>query len=163
MSDFLKNYSIGDILFFIITAVLVVRGFIRGFSGEFGGFLGLASAVAVVFFGSSPISMLVRGTGWGKDSPLLADITVFAVVLVLAIAAWLQVAYIAKRILKSVFGQPFDAILGGVIGGAKAVAVLALCCSLGWLSPVRQTIGELTENSTLVKTISQTVKPDYVK
>lgn len=159
MTEFLKTGSFADILFFIVAAVFVIRGFIRGFSGEIGSLLGVVAAVATAYFGSSGVSAFIRASGWGGESKLLVEVTVFAVMLVACVAAWLLVSFAAKALLKSIFGQPFDSVLGGVVGGAKAIALLALLCSLGWLMPVKNWVETVASGSPLVKSINHTVKP----
>ncbi len=163
MTEIFKNCSLVDLAFFIVAAVLVIRGFIRGFSGEVGSLLGILAAVSVVYLGNGYVSSLIRATGWGRGSALLVDVSVFVTMLVLCIASWLLISLLAKKLLKCIFPQPFDSILGGVVGGAKAVAILALLCTLGWLMPVKNWISSVSEGSSVVKSVNQSVRPEPQK
>jgi hypothetical protein len=48
-------------------------------------------------------------------------------------------------------GQPFDALLGGIIGGTKAFVAIAVLCTLGLLNPREADRARLKDQSVTVK------------
>jgi len=50
--------------------------------------------------------------------------------------------------------QPFDAILGGIIGGIKAFIFVAVCCTFGLLNPNATERTRLQQKSFAVQKLS---------
>jgi hypothetical protein len=57
------------------------------------------------------------------------------VLFVIGLALWYGLGRLLTSGLQLVVAQPFDRILGGVIGGMKAIAVVAILCVCGLMSP----------------------------
>jgi uncharacterized membrane protein required for colicin V production len=112
------------ILAYGAAAFLVVRGFLRGFSGEAGGLAGLAAAAAVWAFGMEPAERAVAAAGWFGGSPQACKLAAFVGVLAGCLAVWSLLGHLFKAVLRTTIRQPFDAILGGGVGAAKAWLVI---------------------------------------
>lgn len=154
-----------DYLVFAGAGVMVVLGFCRGCSGELGRLAGLAAAVAAGVFGHAPLERAVAGAKILGGSELATRVVVFIVVLVACVSIWLLVGHFLKATLRVVVRQPYDAILGGVIGGAKALAAVMAFCALGLISPHAASGEKLEEHSVtaqkvmpLLKRLAQTDK-----
>jgi uncharacterized membrane protein required for colicin V production len=112
------------ILAYGAAAFLVIRGFLRGFSGEVGGLAGLAAAAGTWAFGMAPAERAVAATGGFAGSPQAGRLAAFVLVLAGCIAVWLLLGRLLKTALQTTIRQPADAILGGGIGAAKAWLVI---------------------------------------
>ena len=75
----------------------------------------------------------------------------FMLILVACFSVWLIIARTLKDALELVVGQPFDALLGGIIGGTKAFVAIAVLCTLGLLNPREADRARLKDQSVTVK------------
>lgn len=132
---FLKEMGALDYLAFGAVIFLVVRGFVRGCSGELGRGVALLAAAAIGYFGFSAVARMVLMAKLFNDNPYAGRMIAFVLMAVLCIAVWLFLKHLLADGLRLVIAQPFDAILGGMIGGMKAFVVVAALCALGLLNP----------------------------
>lgn len=112
------------ILAYGVVTFLVIRGFWRGFSGEIGGLAGLLGAAVVWCIGLGYAERAVEAAGWFSGTPFAGKLAAFGLVLTACVAVWLLVGHLLKTALKMTIGQPFDALLGGMVGAAKAALVI---------------------------------------
>lgn len=159
MEDFFASLSGLDYVVLGIVVLLVLLGFRRGFSGELGRLFGVLASAATLFFGYKPVSAWVDGMQVFRDSALASKLLVLICLLVLCISVWLLVKKLLADAVKTVVKQPFDAILGGFIGGLKAVLALSLVCTFGILSPTSAFSSKLRENSAFVVRLAEALKP----
>ena len=151
MVAFFKEMGVWDLLAFGGVAFLVLRGFVRGCSGEIGRLVGVVTAAAVGFFGFNSIARLVLSVKLFGDNPYAGRLIVFILMTVVCIALWLGISLLLSEGLRLVLPQPFDAILGGVIGGVKAFVIIAALCTLGLLNPHEEARTQLQEKSVTVQ------------
>ena len=159
MEEFFASLSGLDYVVLGIVVLLVILGFRRGFSGELGRLFGVLAAAATLFFGYAPVKGWVDGMQLFKNSALATQLLVLICMLVLCISVWLLVKKLLSDAVKTVLKQPFDAILGGFIGGLKAVLALSLICTFGVLSPNTAFTSKLQEGSAFVMRLVELVKP----
>lgn len=154
MLTFVKEIGWLDGLALAVITVLVILGFVRGCSGELGRLLALGVAAAAGYFGFSPLSKFVLASNLFKANVYAGRLVVFIVLLVVCIALWLGLRHLLAEGIKLVVAQPFDAILGGVIGGLKAVIFVAICCTFGLLNPNAAERNQFQKKSVTVQKLS---------
>lgn len=158
MVAFLKELNGMDLLALAAVAFLVVRGFILGCSGELGRLAGLVAAVAAGFYGYGPAVRLVLSARLFDANPYAGKLVVFILILVVCIAIWLGVRRLLSQSIRLVLAQPFDAIIGGVIGGFKAFVFVAVLCALGLLNPREEGRSQFEENSVAAQKLAPLLK-----
>ena len=159
MEGFFASLSGLDYVVLGIVILLVLLGFRRGFSGELGRLFGVLASAATLFFGYKPITAWVDGMQIFKNSALATKLLVLICLLVLCVSVWLLVKKLLADAVKTVIKQPFDSILGGFIGGLKAVLALSLICTFGVLSPTSAFSSKLQESSAFVMRLVELIKP----
>ena len=135
MTAFFGQMAVVDWLAFGGVAFLVVRGFVRGCSGEVSRLVGLLAAVATGYFGFAPVERAVLAAKLFAENPYAGRLVAVMLILVICFSVSLLLRHLLKESLRTAINQPFDAILGGVIGGFKAFVVIAVLCALGFLDP----------------------------
>ena len=135
MPTFLKELGWMDALTVGAVALLVIRGFWLGCSGEVGRLVAVCTAAAVGFFGFAPVSRLVLTAKLFSDNQYAGRLVAFILLFVVCIALWLALSRLLSHVIRLVVAQPFDAILGGIIGGIKAFVLVAVLCTFGLLNP----------------------------
>jgi uncharacterized membrane protein required for colicin V production len=154
MASFIGQMGGWDYLAFGGVAILVVRGFLRGCSGEISGMAGLLSAVAVGWFGFGPVERAVLAAGLFGANPYAARLVAFLLILVAGLAVWLLLGHLLKEVLQTAIRQPFDALLGGIFGGGKAFVAIAALCALGLLNPDEASRDKLQGGSVTVNRLA---------
>ena len=135
MATFFSHFSGLDLLAALAVAFLVIRGFICGCSGETGRLAGVLAAAATGYFGFAAVARMVAAARLFDANPYAGRLIAFLLLLVVCIAIWLGVSRLLAEGIRLVLPQPFDAIVGGVIGGIKAFVLVAVLCTMGLLSP----------------------------
>jgi len=158
MSTFFKEAGILDYLAFGAVAFLIVRGFMRGCSGELGRLVGVAAATAVGYFGFNPVARTVLASNVFSANPHAGRLIAFILMAVLCIGLWLFLRRLLSDALKLVIAQPFDALLGGVFGGVKAFLLVAVLCTAGLLSPSEGDRARFQEKSVTVQALAPLLK-----
>ena len=159
MITFLKTVGIMDLLMLLAVVFLVVRGFIHGCSGEMGHLIGVAVACAAGFFCFAPVADAVASVKLLAANPSAARLIVFVLVLIICIAIWLGVKHLLSEAIRLVLAQPFNAIVGGIIGGIKACIFIFILCALGLLNPLENGRKRFYENSVTVQKLAPLLKP----
>jgi len=150
----LKDIGWMDGLALGVIAFLVVLGFVRGCSGELGRLVAVGSAAALGFFGFAPVLRVVGSANLFNANPYAARLVTFILLFVVCIALWLGLRHLLAEGIKLVVAQPFDAILGGIIGGIKAFIFVAVCCTFGLLNPNATERTRLQQKSFAVQKLS---------
>lgn len=154
----LKTIGWVDGLALAAVAFLVIRGFISGCSGELGRIVALAAATALGYFGFAPVSRVVLSARLFNANLQAGRLVTFILLFVVCIALWLGLRHLLAESIKLVVAQPFDAILGGLIGGLKAFLLVAVLCTFGLLNPNAKERERFQEHSVAVKTVSPLLK-----
>ena len=147
MTALFGQMTVWDWLAFGGVAFLVVRGFVRGCSGEISRLVGLLAAVAAGYFGFAPLERAVLAAKLFADNPYAGRLVAVMLILVIGFSIRLLLCHLLKESLKTAIGQPFDAMLGGVIGGFKAFVVIAILCAFGLLDPREKGVAALLSDS----------------
>ncbi len=147
MPTFIKEIGWVDAVAFGAVAFLVIRGFVRGCSGELGRLVAICAAAATGFFGFAPVSRLVLQAQLFQANPYAGRLIAFLVLCVVCIALWLGLSRLLSELIRLVVAQPFDALLGGVIGGVEAFILVAVLCAFGLLNPSAEGRAQFREQS----------------
>ena len=150
----LRDIGWMDGLALAVIAFLVILGFVRGCSGELGRLVALGSAAALGFFGFVPVLRVVLSAKIFAANFDAARLVTFILLFVVCIALWLGLRHVLAEGIKLVVSQPFDAILGGIIGGVKAFIFVAVCCTFGLLNPNAAERSQLQKKSVAVQKLS---------
>jgi len=135
MKDALLAVGWIDWVALVVALILVVRGFVRGCSVELAQLISLAVAIATAYFCFAPLLRMIHATGFFVAHAYAAHVVTFVVMFVIGLGLWYGLGRLLTSGLQLVVAQPFDRILGGVIGGMKAIAVVAILCVCGLMSP----------------------------
>lgn len=158
MLSLLKEIGWIDALSFGALAFLVIRGFVRGCSGELGRLVAVCTAAGVGYFGFAPVSRLVLMAKLFHSNQYAGRLVVFIVLFVACVAIWLFLSRMLSEVIRLVVAQPFDAILGGIIGGIKAFILVAVLCAFGLLNPNEAERAQFKNQSFAAQTLSPLLK-----
>ncbi len=154
MITFFKEAGLWDYLIFAGVAFFVIRGFVRGCSGEMARLVGTVTAAAVGYFGFAPIANLVLANNLFDGNEYAGRLVVFILMAVLCIAIWFGFSYFLSEALSLAIAQPFDALVGGVIGGVKAIVLVAVLVTLGLLNPKAETRDRIKSQSSTTRLLA---------
>lgn len=135
MPAWLHSCSPLDWLLLAAALFLVVRGFVRGCSGEIGRLIGAAAAAAALLFARAPAARLAALAPAVRDSPFARGVLALTLLIVAAVSVWLLAGRLFARLIKLAVPQPLDAILGGVIGAIKVFLLIFILCVMGLAGP----------------------------
>lgn len=158
MLALLKELAWVDTLTIGAIAVLVILGFVRGCSGELGRLVALCVAAAVGYFGLVPVSRVVLTARLFDANPYAGRLVAYILLFVICIALWLGLRHLLAEAIRLVVRQPFDAILGGVIGGVKAFVLVAVLCTFGLLNPNEAARTQFQNESATAKQLAPLLK-----
>lgn len=158
MVAFLKELSWVDLLTLGALAFLVVRGFVLGCSGEVGRLAAIVASVGFGFYGYAPVARLVLSARLFDANPYAGKLVAFVLILVAGIAIWLGVKRALSQGIRLVLAQPFDAIMGGVIGGIKAFVLVSVLCAFGLLNPREEGRTRFQEDSVTAQKLAPLLK-----
>lgn len=109
----------------VVCLLFIVRGAWRGFGGELAPLVGLVACAGTLWFGYPPLHAAL-----GAALPALepgACVFYSAVAAALAgMVVFFAVAVLLRRALGLIFPQPFNALLGALVGAAKAVLLISV-------------------------------------
>ncbi|MDD4102579.1 MAG: CvpA family protein [Kiritimatiellae bacterium] len=154
----MKNISAVDWLTFGIAAFMVLRGFRNGCSGEIGRLIGVLAAAAAGFFGFTPVSRAVFSAGILGANQQAGRLIVFIIMLVACFSIWLFVSRLLADGIKLVLRQPFDTVVGGVIGGIKAFVLIAVVSMFEIMQPKKTDSQVTAEKSITTQKMSPLIK-----
>ncbi len=137
---------------------LVIRGFVRGGSGEIGRLVGVVTAAAVGYFGFVPVARLVQSSHLFSANPQAGRLVAFILLSVVCVALWLVLGRLLTDLIALAIAEPFDAVLGGVIGGIKAFILVAVLCTLGLLNPSAQERSQFQKQSVMAQKLAPLLK-----
>jgi membrane protein required for colicin V production len=111
-----------DLIFIILMGLLVLRGFLKGFTGEFFSIASIALALiaAVFLFRNGGAFIRMRYLNMAILPEILAFLLIFAIVFI----AGKLVGHIVHDIINRLNLHTFDKILGIFLGLAEALAVI---------------------------------------
>ena len=144
------DLTVLDWLLFGVTAIFIVVGLFRGFSGQLGSFVGVAVALIAGYFLFSPLRAMVAAGNWvtggAAQGGVAAGLDFIAVLIIFGL-----VRRAVAKFVSFLVPQPMNALAGGLVGlfmGAVAVAGLT---GVGLVQTGRFSEGFFAAHSTFVK------------
>ena len=122
-----------DMFFIILMGLLVLRGFLRGFTGEFFSIASLALAFIAAFFLYKNGAVFLRSRY--LQMALLPEIFSFIAVFLIVFIAGKIMEHIVKDIIERLNLGTLDKALGIILGLAEALAVIVLIFFLFGIQP----------------------------
>lgn len=113
-----------DVAALVVVAAFVFVGLVRGFWRQIVGLSVLAGSVLAAVALSPRAAELIRAKVWGSFPERAALLLAFVLILVAAAAAGSFVGHLVKQRLSKSRPAPYDRVLGGFLGGAKAAVLL---------------------------------------
>ena len=123
-----------DMAFIILLGLLVLRGFLKGFTGEFFSIASLALALIVSFFFFKNGAAFLRARY--IQAPFFPEILSFLGIFVVVFIAGKIIEHIVKDIMERLHLQTFDKVLGIFLGFAEALALIVLVLFLLAVQPL---------------------------
>jgi membrane protein required for colicin V production len=111
-----------DLVLAIVLALFALRGFWRGFSREFFGFIGLIGGLAVAAATYATAATRMPASLPEQTRPIVAFAVVFGAIDLIANI----VGALVHRLLGVIFLSPVNRLAGGVFGAVKGAALAAI-------------------------------------
>ncbi len=112
-------------LIVLITLLLfTLRGCIKGFGGEIGGLAGLAAFGGLAWFGYQPFCRSIAHLP--KISSTEVQFYAILAIFIVGVILFFIISKLTQKIGEAIVPQPFNALLGGLIGAAKALFFISL-------------------------------------
>jgi membrane protein required for colicin V production len=129
------NLSSIDLVFIILLGLLTLRGFLKGFTGEFFSIASLALGLisAVFFFKNGAVFLRAR---YFQNLALLPEILAFFGIFLIVFIAGKILEHIIKDIISRLNLDKLDKVLGLALGLAEAIALISLVLLLLTIQPL---------------------------
>ena len=135
-----------------MAAFFMVFGLFRGFSGQFGSFVGIVAALVIGYFLFSPIRCLVVSGNWITGETAQSGVAAI-IDFVVALVVFGLVRRIVAKFVSFLVPQPMNAIAGGAIGLVKGMVAVGLLTGVGLVQTGRFSEGFFAAHSTFVKMV----------
>jgi len=152
--DIAKEIGWIDGLALTLILVLLIRGFIRGASGELSSLISSCAMAALFIFGFQPLLRWVKASSFLADYPQASRLITFILIAVAVIALWLLSRKLLAHSISLVIPKVFDHVLGGIFGGVKAVILVALLCAYGFFGTAANTQPQAAGRSVLIEKLN---------
>ena len=149
----MMGLSVVDLVLLGVVALVVGIGLFRGLSGELASFAGLVAAVTVGYGLYGCAQAGVRAIGFDKGDA--AELVATGVAdFVLGLVVFGVVRWATDKFVSFLVPQPTNALLGGLSGAVKGLALLFLLAGVGFMRPGTYAQGYLAERSQVVHAIA---------
>ena len=141
-----------DYILVVVMAGLGVWGLWRGIAGELAAVAWIATALVVGYFAYSPMCRMVDSViAEGGGARLVAvGLTVFV-----ALVAALIVRFVVRKFVSFLLPQPWNAIIGGLVGVLKGAVLVAALTAVGLVETGPLSSGFFASRSVIVKLLAQ--------
>lgn len=134
----------------VVLLFFALRGAWHGLSGELAPLVGLVVCGGTLWFGYRPIHTLAASLVTEQAAGSAAFYSALGVV-VAGMALFLVVSRLTRGVLAFIVPQPFNAILGCLIGAAKGFFLVSVAASVAWMVRERaERFQHLRENNPVV-------------
>jgi uncharacterized membrane protein required for colicin V production len=139
----------------ILFIIFLVRGAIRGFSGELAPLVGIIAFIGTLWYSYPPLQTLILRSYPTMDAGALVFYSALASTLLACLTFWLACALI-KKVVRTIIPQPFNAILGALIGAIKVVLIVSVIGGLITVAQDRfQSLRKETEQNPFTAMVAQ--------
>ena len=143
-----------DGIILLVILYLLIRGFIRGASGELSSLISLCAMAALLIFGFPPLLQMIKTSKFLTGYPHASQFIAFILIAVASIALWLLSRKLLAHSISLVLPKVFDRVLGGIFGGISAVIFVALLCAGGFLSATENAQQQAANRSVFIEKLN---------
>ena len=140
-----------DGLVLSVILFLLIRGFVRGASGELSSLISSVAMVVFFIFGFPPLLGKLKALTVLASYPQASGFIAFILIIVAAIVIWLVLRNVLARSISLILPKLFDRILGGIFGGIKAVILVIFLCAFGFLSTTENAQQQAAKRSVVIE------------
>ena len=150
----LKGIGWIDGLVLLVILFLLIRGFIRGASGELSSLISFCAMMLFFIFGFPPLLGKLQTLAFIADYPQASRFIAFILIAVATVALWLLSRKLLAHSITLILPKLFDHVLGGIFGGISAVILVILLCACGFLSSTENAQQQMAKRSVVVEKLS---------
>jgi uncharacterized membrane protein required for colicin V production len=154
-----STFNVVDIVALVIVVYGMVRGWMRGLSGELARLIGLGTAVVAGWLFYLPFSD--RIAEFTRLSLKASGLTAFVVLFLAAGFAMVLLRWCLRNIAEFKFKPPFEQIGGLIAGGLRCLCILITVILVATLSPSGYLQRIFGEESALGRTVTHVLLPAY--
>jgi len=162
--NIVKDIGWIDGIVLLVIVYLLIRGFVRGASGELSSLISFCAMAALFVFGFAPLQQMMKASAFLSGYPQASRFVAFILIAVAAVALWLLLRKLLSHSIGLVLPKPFDHVLGGIFGGISAVIFVALLCAGGLLSATENAQQQAASRSVFIEKLrpllSKLLNPD---
>ncbi len=162
MIEYLQQWTPGDavdVACLILALIFIMRGLIRGFSGELAHLMANVIVLVVAMYTYRPVASRLYKALESTQSPILMNVLlVSAYVICCALAIWI-LRTIFRRSIKVIVSLPTDKILGLICGVVSAAVAIFIIFAISTLIPVASVHEVMSEQSRVGRLINPVMAP----
>ena len=143
-----------DGLVLLLILFLLIRGFVRGASGELSSLISFCAMAVFFIFGFPPLLGKLKAVAFLADYPQASRFIAIILILVATIALWLLSRKLLAHSITLILPKLFDHVLGGIFGGISAVILVILLCACGFLSATENAQQQVAKRSVVIEKLS---------
>lgn len=159
MNGILQSVTWVDAAALAVGIILVIKGFVSGASNQLARLVASAVAVGFGYFCFQPILRASNSLNLIGEHPYAAYLIAIIILFTVGVALWIIVGRLLSSALQLAIRQPFDTILGGLIGAAEAIMLIAVLCVLGLMSPSKTDHAYLFRDSKVGHFLAPALRP----
>ena len=139
----------------VLFIIFLVRGAIRGFSGELAPLIGIIAFIGTLWYGYPPAQAFIQRSYPTMDAGACVFYSALATTLIACLTFWIACALV-KKLVSTIIPQPFNAILGALIGALKVVIIVSVVGGLITVAQDRfQALRTETEQNPFMAMVAQ--------
>jgi len=143
-----------DGLVLLVILFLLIRGFIRGASGELSDLISAVAMAALFLFGFPPLLAKLKTLAFLAAYPQASLFIAIILIAVAVIALRLLLRNVLARSISLILPKLFDRILGGIFGGISAVIFVIILCAFGFLSATENAQQQAATRSVVIEKLT---------
>ena len=143
-----------DGLVLLAILFLLIRGFVRGASGELSSLISCCALAVFLAFGFPPLLGKLNAVTFLADYPQASRFIAVIVIAVATVALWMLSRKVLAHSITLILPKIFDHVLGGIFGGIKAVILVIILCALGFLSSTENAQQQAAKRSVIIEKLS---------
>ena len=121
----MANLHLIDIIFIVLTLLMVVHGYIRGFITELFSWASLAVSVLIAFFLHPNVALFIRER-FMPDVRYVPELLAFLAVFIITLVICKLLELVLKNVITGASLGGLDKILGAIFGFVEGIAIAAL-------------------------------------
>lgn len=131
--EFLRTTNTIDLVAGVFTLILVIRGAIKGISGEIGQLLALFFAFGFMWFTYTPLCDYAASVAWLPKALAGRGFWIFTLLLIVGILIFWGFQKLFTETIRLAVNQPLDGVLGAVFSLCKVLVLFTVAYVCGLL------------------------------